>query len=257
MWSVPLRRASNSVALKRILPSRPQEWYEAVITLHVQGIDLRKLARATRVRAPKACKNQTVDGLSEPDTVGAGARAVVLVEGASDRAAVETLAMRLGRNLEAERVSVVSMGGAHAIGRFLTRYGPKGLNVRLAGLYDVGEERVVRRNLERAGFGSAPQLTRVDMEGVGFYVCVIDLEDELIRACGAASVESLLDSEGDLDSFRTLQKEPAWRGQAVEAQLRRFMGSGSRRKLRYARLLVESLELTAVPRPLHNVLARI
>jgi hypothetical protein len=54
-----------------------------------------------------------------------------------------------------------------------------------------------------------------------------------------------------------LQKEPAWRGQAVEAQLRRFMGSGGSRKLRYARLLVEALDLEDVPRPLLGVLAHV
>jgi hypothetical protein len=95
------------------------------------------------------------------------------------------------------------------------------------------------------------------MERLGFYVCVVDLEDELIRALGAASVQALLDSQGDLDSFRTLQKEPAWRGQSVEAQLRRFMGSGARRKIRYARLLVDALDLADTPRPLHGVLAHI
>ena len=149
------------------------------------------------------------------------------------------------------------MGGAHAIGRFLTRFGSEGVNARLAGLHDVGEERVVRRSLQRAGFGSDTQLTRAEMERLGFHVCVVDLEDELIRALGAASVQALLDSQGDLDSFRTLQKEPAWRGQSVEAQLRRFMGSGARRKIRYARLLVDALDLADIPRPLHRVLAHV
>jgi len=203
------------------------------------------------------CENRDVDRLRGSDVGVVDAPAVVLVEGISDRIAVETLAARLGRNLEGEGISVVPMGGAHAIGRFLTRFGAEGLNARLAGLYDVGEERVVRRSLQRAGFGSDSQLTRVDMERLGFYVCVVDLEDELIRALGAASIQALLDSQGDLDSFRTLQKEPAWRGQTVEAQLRRFMGSGGRRKIRYARLLVDALDLTDVPRPLHRVLAHV
>jgi predicted ATP-dependent endonuclease of OLD family len=37
---------------------------------------------------------------------------VVLVEGASDRRAVETLARRRGRDLQAEGVAVVPMGGS-------------------------------------------------------------------------------------------------------------------------------------------------
>jgi hypothetical protein len=180
-------------------------------------------------------------------------RAVVLVEGISDKVALETLAGRRGRNLRGEGVSVVPIGGAQAIGRFLDRFGPRGLGVPVAGLCDLGEEPEFRRGLERAGLGS--DLTRIDMERLGFFVCVVDLEDELIRALGRAGVEQVADAQGDLRSFRTLQKQPAWQGRSTEEQLRRFMGSGGRRKIRYARLLVEALDLARVPRPRDGVLA--
>ena len=180
-------------------------------------------------------------------------RAVVLVEGISDQWALEALAERRGRDLEAEGVEVVPIGGAQAIGRFLERLGPNGLDVRLAGLCDAAEETEFRRGLERAGLGA--ELTRAGMERLGFYVCVVDLEDELIRAHGAAAVEQVVEAEGDLRSFRTLQKQPAWLGRPIEEQLRRFMGSGGRRKIRYARLLVQALDLSRMPRPLELVLA--
>ena len=186
---------------------------------------------------------------------GVEARAVVLVEGTSDQRALEALAERRGRDLDAEGVSIVSIGGAQSIGRFLTRFGPEGSDLRLAGLCDVGEERDFRRGLERAGLGS--DLTREEMERLGFYVCVVDLEDELIRALGTDAVEEVVDAQGELGSFRTLQKQAAWRGRATDEQLRRFMGSGGRRKIRYARLLVEALDLTQVPRPLDLVLAHV
>ncbi len=182
-------------------------------------------------------------------------RAIVLVEGLSDQIALETLAVRRGRDLGGEGISVVPIGGAQAIGRFLARFGPQGSNARVAGLCDAGEEELFRRSLERAGFGS--NLTRVEMERLGFHVCVADLEDELIRAVGPASVEGVVDSQGDLRSFRTFQKQPAWRGQSLEGQLRRFMGSADRRKIRYARLLVDALDLAHVPRPLDGVLAHV
>jgi hypothetical protein len=182
-------------------------------------------------------------------------RAVVLVEGISDQVALKALAERRGRNLDAEGISIVPIGGAQAIERFLMLFGPQGLDVRLAGLCDAAEEGNFRRGLERAGLGS--HLTRVDMEALGFYVCVADLEDELIRALGAAAVERVADAQGDLGSFRTLQKQPAWQGRTTEDQLRRFMGSGGRRKIRYARLLVDALDLTQVPRPLDLVLAHV
>jgi hypothetical protein len=178
-------------------------------------------------------------------------RAVVLVEGISDKLALETLAARRGRNLESEGVAVVPIGGAQAISRFLDQYG----GARVAGLCDAGEERSFRRALELAGFGSG--LTRADMEGLGFYVCEADLEDELIRALGVDAVERIVEREGDLRSFRTLQKQPEWKGKDPRDQLRRFMGSGGSRKIRYARLLVDALDAAQVPRPLDGVLAHV
>ena len=120
---------------------------------------------------------------------------------------------------------------------------------------DEAEEGDFRRGLERAGLGS--NLTRADMESLGFYVCVADLEDELIRGLGAACVERIVDAQGELGSFRILQKQPAWRGRNNEEQLRRFMGSGGRRKIRYASLLVDALDLTQVPQPLDRLLAHV
>lgn len=183
------------------------------------------------------------------------ARAIVVVEGVSDQAAVARLAQRRGRDLEAEGIAVVAIGGAQAIGAALERFGPRGLGLRLAGLCDEGEERHVRRALERAGFGS--DLTRAGMEELGFYVCVKDLEDELIRSLGGPAVERVLGTLGDLQSFRTFQKQPEWRGRAIEDQLRRFLGSGGGRKIQAAALLVDALDLTRVPRPLDRVLAHV
>ena len=180
-------------------------------------------------------------------------RTIVLVEGISDQVALETLARRRCLNLDAKRISVEAIGGAQAVGRFLTSLVERGKDMRLGGLCDAAEEDDFRRGLERAGFGS--HLSHADMERLGFYVCVEDLEDELIRALGTASVEKVLDAQGELSSFRTLQKQLAWRGRRTEEQLQRFMGSGARRKIRYARLLVEALDLAHVPRPLDRVLA--
>ena len=125
--------------------------------------------------------------------------------------------------------------------------------MRIAGLCDTGEEDIVRRGLVRAGVGTPG--SRADMERLGFCVCVADLEDELIRAIGAARVEALIDSQGDLGSFRSLQRQPEWRSQPDAAQLRRFLGSGASRKLRYARLLAGSVDLDRLPHPLDAVLS--
>ena len=184
---------------------------------------------------------------------GSPARTVVLVEGISDKLALQALAARRGWRLDAEGVSIVPMGGATNIGRFLELFGPRGLNLALAGLCDAGEEDIFRRGLERAGLRSS--VTRAEMEGLGFYVCISDLEDELIRALGAPGVERLIHAQGDLQSFRKFQDQPAWRSRPKEQQLRRFFGTQGGRKIQLAALLVDALDLSRVPRPLDGVLA--
>jgi len=147
------------------------------------------------------------------------------------------------------------MGGAQAVGGFLDRLGPHGLDVRLAGLCDSAEQGHFQRALERAGLGA--NLARCDLEALGFYVCVLDLEDELIRSLGAAGVEEVVDALGELEAFRTFQKQPAWRERTTEEQLRRFLGTHRGRKIRSAAPLVDALDLTRVPRPLDGLLAHV
>jgi hypothetical protein len=204
------------------------------------------------VTGPAAATQATTRALAKVDN----AVAVVLVEGISDQIALESAAAGRGRDLEAERVVIVPIGGAHAIGRFLTRFGPMRPQVRLAGLCDLREEEIFRRGLVAAHIGS-PR-TRTDMERLGFYVCVNDLEDELIRAVGTTGVEALFDTQGDLRSFRVFQSQPAWRNRDPEAQMYRFVRSSSRRNLRYARLLVEAaVGRNALPRPLDALLTAV
>jgi hypothetical protein len=176
------------------------------------------------------------------------ADAVVLVEGVSDQLAVEALAARRDRDLAAEGVAVVPIGGAGNIRRFLGEFLAQG--IRVAGLCDAGEEGDFRLAVERAGLGS-------DLGRAGFYVCDADLEDELIRCLGAARVERIVEAEGELGRFRTFQKQPAQRARSIEAQLRRFMGTRGGRKIQYAPVLVGALDLARVPRPLDGVLTHV
>jgi hypothetical protein len=182
-------------------------------------------------------------------------RAVILVEGMSDRLALEVLARRRGRDLAAHDVAVIAMDGATNIGHYLQRYGPGGLNVKLAGLCDAAEEDYFRHALQRAGIGAG--VSRAAMEALGFFVCTLDLEDELIRALGTDAVERIIEAEGELRSLRTLQRQPAQRGRSTQDQLRRFMSGRSGNKYRYAPLLAGAVDLTRVPRPLDGVLAYI
>ncbi|MGH3008004.1 MAG: TOPRIM nucleotidyl transferase/hydrolase domain-containing protein [Gaiellaceae bacterium] len=157
--------------------------------------------------------------------------AVVLVEGITDRLALEAVAGRL--RLDLRGVEIVPIGGAQAIRRAVAEY----VGERVAGLCDAGEERWFRRVL-----------------GDATYICVKDLEDELIRALGPAGVEEVVASQGELETFRSFQNQPAWRGQPVDAQLRRWLQNGGR-YLRYPPLLVGALAPEAIPAPLAGVLA--
>ncbi|MFG3705871.1 TOPRIM nucleotidyl transferase/hydrolase domain-containing protein [Micromonospora sp. NPDC047670] len=217
--------------------------------------DRRELARGAldgHLGGNAASLRATARALAEAES----AVAAVLVEGISDQIALETAAVARGRDLAEKRVVIVPIGGAHAVGRFLTRLGPLGAGLRLAGLCDLREEEIFRRGLDLARVGS-PR-TRTEMEQLGFHVCVGDLEEELIRALGTAGVEALFESTGDLRLFRSFQSQPAWRGREPEAQLWRFLRSSSRRNLRYARLLVEAaVGRDALPRPLDALLTAV
>jgi hypothetical protein len=172
-----------------------------------------------------------------------GVRTAVLLEGLSDVAAVEALTARQGRDLAAEGVCVVSMGGAMNVGRYAGLLGPTGLGLRLTGLCDEREQPYFDRGLDRA---------RVPRRDV--FVCVSDLEDELIRALGEARVEQIIQAEEEGRAWQTFTRQPAQHGRPRQQQLRRFLGTKKGRKIRYGRLLVEALDLDEVPAPLDDLL---
>ncbi|QTD98223.1 TOPRIM nucleotidyl transferase/hydrolase domain-containing protein [Streptomyces cyanogenus] len=171
-------------------------------------------------------------------------RTVVLLEGPSDAAAIGALAARRGRDLAAEGVCVLSMGGAMNVGRFARLLGPPGLDLRLTGLCDERERGYYARGWERAG--AAPH---------GVFVCAADLEDELIRALGVTRVAELVRAEGDLRALETFLRQPAQQGRSPQQQVRRFLGTKKGRKIHYGRVLVEALDPARVPAPLDGLLA--
>lgn len=156
---------------------------------------------------------------------------IIAVEGASDRRVLELLAQRLGRDLAAEGIEIVPIGGAHAIRRFVAGLAD---GVRVRGLCDANEARLFRRVLDDV------------------FVCDPDLEGEVIRALGVDAVQAAL-GEG-LASFRMFQQQPAQRGRPVEPQLHRWLRSSSTRFHRYLPILVEALDLERLPQPLRGVL---
>ncbi len=167
---------------------------------------------------------------------------VVLLEGASDAAAVRVLCD--ARGLDLDDVDVRDMGGVTNVGHHLRAVDD---GVRVLGLYDAPEERFVVRALQREGYDVSDGS---DLAGLGFGVCHRDLEEELIRALGTAAVERVLDELGELERFRGFQRQPQWRGRDVAEQLHRFAGTTSGRKLLLARRLAEELTPDTTPAPL-------
>ncbi|MDI3405157.1 TOPRIM nucleotidyl transferase/hydrolase domain-containing protein [Streptomyces cavernicola] len=174
--------------------------------------------------------------------VGQGVRTVVLLEGPSDLAAVDALAAGRGRDLAAEGVCVLPMGGAMSIRRFARILGPAGLGLRLTGLCDERERPYYARGLAEHGGAAA------------FFVCTADLEDELIRALGVGRVEQLVEEQGDLRSLQTFQRQPAQQGRTPEQQVRRFLGTKKGRKIQYGRVLTGALPPDRTPAPLRELL---
>ncbi|MFI0238045.1 TOPRIM nucleotidyl transferase/hydrolase domain-containing protein [Streptomyces sp. NPDC016845] len=177
---------------------------------------------------------------------GLGVRTAVLLEGLSDLAAVEALAAARERDLGAEGVCVVAMGGAMSVGRYAALLGPTGLGLRLTGLCDENEKGFYERGLARAR-------ARPD----DIHVCAADLEDELIRALGTATVEDIFRAEGDVRAWQTFRRQPAQLGRPPHQQARRFLGTKKGRKIRYGRLLVEALAPDRVPPPLDTLLTHL
>jgi len=166
---------------------------------------------------------------------------LILVEGESDRCAVEVVARRFGVDLQAERVEIAAMGG---ITNLPARLAVLPGGTRVTGLYDAAQRGYVLRSLARLGREEP------------FFACHEDLEDELIRALGVDRVLEVIEAAGDLASYQILTNQPFHRDRPRLDVLRRFMGTTSGRKLKYAGLLTEALDPGRTPRPLLDVLSQ-
>jgi hypothetical protein len=178
----------------------------------------------------------------------------VLVEGDSDAGAVRALAAMLGCDPGLRHIQICSAGGVTNFSQSLAGFVRTHPNAQFCGMYDVAEERHVRRALARV---SVPIAAYESLEPFGFFACVADLEEELIRALGAEAVERVLEAQGELVSFRRLQAMPQYRHTPVDRQLHRFLGTRATRKIRSARRLVEALDPGRLPRPLVQLAARL
>lgn len=162
---------------------------------------------------------------------------VLLVEGESDRVALRSLAARLGLAAPDERI--VPMGGITNLARFLATVGP---DVPVGVLHDAGEEPFVARTLARSD------------RPVASYRCTRDLEDALVGGLGVERTLAVIEDAGDLARWHTLRNQPHHRTADERDVLRRFFGTTSGRKARYAELLAAALDPDDVPAELCEAL---
>ena len=184
-----------------------------------------------------------LDGLDPQD-------AILAVEGVSDQIAVETLAAATGIDLAGRGVSVVPIGGAHAIGRFVEEHGTR----RLLGLVDRAEAHLVARALARR---TGTEVGVADLDAHGFAVLDPDLEGAMLTALGERRVLACFAAEDDDRSWQRFVRQPAWRDRGFDEQARRFIGARARRKSRYADVFARAaVAHGVVPRPLTRLLER-
>lgn len=179
---------------------------------------------------------------------------LILVEGDSDAAAVRALAALVGCDLDGRGLRLQAAGGVTNFPRLLSAFLDAHPHAGACGLYDVADAHHVRRALAAA---AVPVTAEQPLAAFGFFACVADLEDELIRALGAPAVERVIEAQGELASLRRFQAMPQHRATPVTRQLRRFLGTRATRKIRSAQHLVEALTPAQLPRPLAALAARL
>jgi len=204
----------------------------------VSDADARRLARFTNP--------QTAEGFF--------ARTVILVEGVSDKLALEAAAELSGVSLDGKGVSIVSVDGGNTLRMYLRLFGGEGFGLDLVGMCDEDKEGVWQRDLSDAGYGDVPD--RAAMEHLHFYVACQDLEDELVRALGDQETEECIREQGDSTKLSKFSGQPKQAGKSRHDQLRAFLQVRDR-KARYAPLLVDRLTEAALPDVLRKVLSNV
>jgi hypothetical protein len=184
-------------------------------------------------------------------SVPAGCRVWVLLEGASDVAAVRVVARRRGIDLAGSGVHLADMHGATNIRRHLAAATEAAVSPRVVGMCDAPEAPFFVRALQRVGCEVEGP---TDLPRWGFQVCHRDLEDELMRALGESRTRAVVEALGLTQRLAMLTQQPAWQSGTFHEQVHRFAGAASGRKELMGAALAEALDVGALPIPLAGLL---
>jgi hypothetical protein len=175
----------------------------------------------------------------------------VLLEGASDVAAVRSVADRCGLRLDERDVRLVDMGGATNVRRHLFEAAGAATSPRVLGMCDIKEAPFFVRALHDVG---CDVISTRALPQWGFQLCDRDLEDELMRALGPGGVRDVIEGLGLEDRFATFTRQPAWAARDFHEQAHRFAGVASGRKELMAEGLARALHPRSLPSPLRGLL---
>ena len=240
-----------------------RESHQSIIATHSSSVlsraDVRNVVRLKReggnveAKRPSTLSANDATKLARyatPETAEAFfARTVIFAEGPSDYLALHAAADVLSVDLDARGAAVVSLQGASLLSIYLTLLGPNGLDLSLCGLCDLDAESEWRAKLQAVGLNAT---SRAALNSQGFYVCDIDLEDELIRAHGSTAVQSIIALEGEARKFSAFASQLPNRSLTLSEQLTEFVRKS---KTRWSPKLVSELSAASMPSPLRDVLA--
>lgn len=182
---------------------------------------------------------------------------MILLEGASDVAAVRVLAHTrgLGTAVDEGSIAAVSLDGVTNMRTGIVTARERHPEARVLGLCDAREQQVAVRALIATGV-LAEGAGADDLPGAGFFVCHDDLEEELMRALGRDGVEAAIETLGLQPALLAFQRQEAWRGRPFEEQVHRFCAVASGRKIAMAGAMGAGLSVEQIPAPIAALLSR-
>ncbi|GHG43862.1 hypothetical protein GCM10012320_08240 [Sinomonas cellulolyticus] len=119
------------------------------------------------------------------------ARRIITVEGLSDRVVLERVAELTDRNLDRLGVSVIETNGSAEISAIAKLFGPSGFDLRISRLIDYDAQGTTE---------SATGIAVSDFPTSSVWVSDVDLEDEYVKALGAAEVYNALKNSGQFST---------------------------------------------------------
>jgi putative ATP-dependent endonuclease of OLD family len=151
----------------------------------------RQIAPAVFDANVKFLHQHWLDSALEPLT----ARAVVAVEGPSDRIMLHAVARAQGLDLDQAGICVVVVHGADHFPDAYRLFGPRGFDITLLALVDEKEAPILAKAL------TCPA---ADLGHHGVLICRADLEDDCVRGLGVARCVELLTESGTYDERQIL-----------------------------------------------------